>query len=62
MANKKKSPCGAATPTGARGESLNEHFTPEFDDCQAERIFNRDLSWIIVGCIAILILCVMGVI
>lgn len=62
MSAKRKSPCTAATVSGAREKSLNDHFTPEFSESQAERIFNRDLNWVIAGCIVILVLCILGVI
>lgn len=38
------------------------NYTPEFTECQAEKIFNRDLNTIVVGCIVILLLCIVGVI
>lgn len=62
MLSKRKGPCMAGTISEAREKSLNDHFTPEFSESQAERIFNRDLNWVIAGCIVILILAIVGVI
>ena len=43
-------------------DCFNCHYTPEFTESQAEKIFNRDFNAIVVGCIVILVLAILGVI
>ncbi len=56
MTDKRKSHCTAATVTGAREKSLNNYFTPEYDECQAEQIFRRDFRALYIGALAILVM------
>ena len=53
MTSKRKSPCTAATVTEAAGNNLNDDFTPEFDECQAEHIWKRDMSFLTIAAIVI---------
>lgn len=49
MQGKRKSPCTAGTVTGATGKNLNDHFTPEFDECQAEHIWKHDMRLLTIA-------------
>ena len=47
-----------------KGNRVNTYkeYTPEFTESQAEKIFNRDLNAIVVGCIVVLLLAIVGVV
>lgn len=52
--------CGN-TDRGAE-KTVYKDYTPEFDERQAERVWNRDMTMLLVGVIVVLALCVLGVI
>ena len=55
MMAKKKAPLSGHS-SGAKGKYLQKKYTAEFTEKQAEEIFNRDLSWLIAGSIAVLVI------
>lgn len=52
--------CGD-TNKGEVKKTYNQ-YTEEFDECQAERIFNRDFGIVVIGAIAVIVLALLGVI
>lgn len=53
MNSKRKSPCTAGTVTEA-WQNPQDHFTPEYDESQAEEIFRRDFRALYIGALTIL--------
>ena len=61
MINKRKAPA-ARHSQQEQGKKPYVQYIEEFSESQAERIFNRDLNAILIGCIVVLVLAILGVI
>lgn len=60
--SKKRSPRSVAAETRTREKFYQDHFIAEFDDCQAERIWKRDMTMLVIGAVIVLVLLMGGVI
>ena len=61
MLNKKEMPLRSGNSNKGKA-STYQHFTEEFSESQAERIFNRDMNAVVAAAIVILLLAILGVI
>lgn len=59
---KKKMPLRCGNNDKGKGKTYIDNYTPEFDERQAERVWSRDMTMLLVGAIVVLALCVLGVI
>ena len=59
---KKKMPLRCGNTNRGQGKTHYKYYTPEFDERQAERVWNCDMTMLLVGVIVVLALCVLGVI
>lgn len=59
---KKKMPLRCGNTNRGAERITYKDYTPEFDERQAERVWSRDMTMLLVGVIVVLALCVLGVI
>lgn len=60
--NKKRMPLRCGNTDRGQGKTHYEYYTPEFDERQAEEIWKRDFTTLVLGVIAVLVLCAVGVV
>lgn len=59
---KREMPLRCGNTSRGEGKRQYNNYTPEFDERQAEEIWKRDFAILVLGVVAVLVLCVVGVI
>lgn len=59
---KRKMPLRCGNTNRGESKTVYKNYTPEFTESQAEHIWNRDMTMLVVGVIVVLLLCVLGVV